>query len=119
MQFAGYGQIVNPLDFSAEEVVRKLNELLYKPDYLDRIKKASAAFRAEKHPAERASDAIEHVLLFGSDHLRPLEALKLTWWEFYCLDVLALVFLLFALFTLLMFTLLKCILRSTLYLIRK
>ena len=30
---------------------------------------------------------IEHVLKFGGEHLRP-SSMDLTWWQFYCLDVL-------------------------------
>lgn len=60
--------------------------------YRDKIRRASAIFLSEKHPAERAADMLEHVLKFGDEHLRPAEAFTLSLWEFYMLDVVAIIY---------------------------
>lgn len=79
-------------EFTADQLVSLITELLHNQSYANSIKKASAIFRSEKHPALRAADAVEHVLKYGADHLRPKEAYKLRWWQFYMLDVLAVVY---------------------------
>ena len=61
---------------------------------------------------------IEHVLQFGGQHLRPT-SMDLTWWQFYCLDTLAVICfgMIFILF--LVYVLLKLILRILLWILGK
>ena len=59
---------------------------------------------------------IEHVLQFGGEHLKP-SSVHLTWWQFYCLDILGVLLLGIVLISWIMFTLLKLILRTILKLL--
>ena len=51
---------------------------------------------------------IEHVLQFGGEHLQP-PSRYLTWWQFYCLDTLTLIGIIFMLILGVIFVLLKLI----------
>ena len=61
---------------------------------------------------------IEYVLQFGGEHLKP-SSVHLTWWQFYCLDTLAVICfgMIFILF--LVYVLLKLILRILLWILGK
>ena len=53
---------------------------------------------------------IEHVLQFGGEHLKP-PSMHLTWWQFYCLDTLAVIAIILILTVCLILVLSKLILR--------
>ena len=110
--FAGFGRSISVHDFSADDLVSNITEMFINPTYSQRIKKASAIFHSEKHPAQRAADAVEHVLKYGADHLRPKEAYKLKWWQFYMLDVFALFYVLALLTLYIGYKLVKCTVKA-------
>ncbi len=59
--------------------------------YRLKIRAASEMFR--KRPAgDFAADAVEHVIEFGSDHLRPQEAHSMSIIEFLMLDIVVVTF---------------------------
>lgn len=106
--------MMNIHDYSVEELIANMKDLLENSSYSQRIKKASLIFHSEKHPAERAADAIEHVLKHGGDHLRPKEAYKLNWWQFYMLDILVILYVAFLMSMVLFFVCAKCCLSRVL-----
>lgn len=101
-------------DFTTAQLIADVTELIENTTYSDRIKKASAIFHSEKHPTLRAVDAIEQILNFGTDHLRLKEAYELTWWQFYMLDVLAVLFFVALLIAVLLYKLTKLVVQKLL-----
>jgi glucuronosyltransferase len=87
----GYGVKLNLLDFSAQNLVDAINEVMHNDTYRQRIKMASEIFRNDR-THEVAADAVEHAIEFGSDHLRPDEALSMSIPEFCMLDIVLLMF---------------------------
>ena len=71
----------------AEEFPAALHEMLSNESYLKAIRRASAIVRSRTKPAVRAVAAIEHVIRFGSQHLRPHRAYELSYWQFYMGDI--------------------------------
>ncbi len=96
---------------TADRLVTEINDLIDNKTYRERIQKASQIFHSQKHPAERAADAVEHVIKFGADHLRDKEAYKLKWWQYYMLDVLAVIYLVIFMLLFVVFKFLKFVLR--------
>ena len=56
---------------------------------------------------------IEHVLQFGGKHLQP-PSIGLTWWQFYCLDTLAVIAIILVLILWVIFVLFKLIMKAIL-----
>ena len=73
----GFGLSLDRKTFTPKEFREAVIELLNNDTYRRAIKEASAIFHSRKPPGERAADAVEHLLKFGSGHLRPHAAYEL------------------------------------------
>ena len=74
------------MDVDTLEVLAR--ELLGVPDYRHRTLQVSRQMHARKNPAAVAADAMEQLMAFGGQHLRPHAAYSLNFVQFYMLDVL-------------------------------
>ena len=88
IEYKGYGLMMSILNFKSEDLVQISNEVINNPKYSQAIKKASRIFHSRPDTgAEISAGWIEHVLEFGSDHLRPY-SLEMPWYQFWMVDVL-------------------------------
>ena len=94
----GYGDMMSLNNFTSEELVAKINKIIDDPVYSENVRRASMVYRDQPMSArQKAAHWVEHVLKFGSKHLRPTE-LDMPWYQFISLDViLAIIALLFGL----------------------
>ena len=88
----GYGVIMNPHDFTTEELKKNIKEMLKNPHYAENIKRCSKILHALPSPQSNAAFWIEHVLRFGGDHLKPYY-MDMPLWQYFMLDVLLFVLL--------------------------
>ena len=88
----GYGMEADLFAMNASELAAISKKVLNDTRYRHRVRKISKIMKARKHPGDIAADAVEHVMEFGADHLRPNRSLSLNIIEFYMLDVICLVF---------------------------
>ena len=86
-QKAGYGLIADPKNFDVEDFKSKLMELLNNPSYFEKSQNCSKILHGMHSPQEKAVFWIEHVLQYGSDHLRPYY-IDMPMWKFWMVDIL-------------------------------
>ncbi|KAK6185612.1 hypothetical protein SNE40_007808 [Patella caerulea] len=69
------GSSVDILNSDANEILKIIKDTLSDASIRKNMKKASAIFHSAPFtPQERAANAIEHVLKFGGDHLKPVSS---------------------------------------------
>ncbi len=95
----GYGQSVNPYDFTAEEFYEKMQEVINNPIYKENIKKCSRIVHSMPSPQETLVFWVNHILEFGGKHLRPAST-DMPYYQIFMWDVLA--FIVIVLFTVLL-----------------
>jgi len=84
----GLGYEMNLRDFSADELFSKISDILSDETILRNVRRASEMMRNKPDkPEKRLSYWIEHVVHYGSSHLKT-KAYELNTLQFYCLDVL-------------------------------
>ena len=83
----GFGAMLNIRSFSMEELVSTIEKVTTNLKYRKKIQKASAILRSEKSPVEEAAYWINHVLMFGGDHLRSY-AQDIPLWKYLGLDII-------------------------------
>ncbi|CAH1779234.1 unnamed protein product [Owenia fusiformis] len=86
MQSKGYGIAMNVHDLTADQLLHNINEILANSTYRDNIQKASKIFRSRKSPRKRAFEALEHVAMFGGEHLRP-SSVDMPFWQLWMIDI--------------------------------
>ena len=75
--------------FTSENLLAAITEVLENPVYSQNIAKASEMFKNQPdHPLDVATYWVEHVLKYGSDHLKS-HALDLPWYQYLMVDVVA------------------------------
>ena len=89
-----YGKEGSLFTMNGSELVRLATEVLNDKRFRQRVGRVSKIIKSRKHPTEVSADAVEHVLEFGADHLRPKGSLSLNFLQFYTLDLLLLVYIL-------------------------
>ena len=113
----GYGKEASLLTMNGIDLAALAKELLADRRYREKVRKISKIIHARKHPNDVAADAIEHVLEFGSDHLRPHASYQLNIIQFYMLDVLLLLSILIIFLLMItmfiIFSILKCFWKCT------
>ena len=82
----GFGLKVDYLDFQ-DKFEEILLHMLQNDSFGKAILKASKIFHSRTPPSKKAADAIEHVLKFGSNHLRPHAAYQLNIWQIFMADI--------------------------------
>ena len=109
----GYGVTMNLRDFTADELVDNVRQILRDKSYTERVAKASEILRTQaQSPVERATFWIEHVCRFGGDHLRSAGN-DLPVYSYLMMDVLAFIvtvplIISYTLYTLLKIAMNKC-----------
>ena len=87
----GFGVKLPLAKFSPNELVKNINEVLNNQSYQLNIQRASRIYRDRPMTARETSAFwIEHVLQYGSDHLKS-GATDLSWYAYFMLDILVLV----------------------------
>ena len=85
----GFGLHMDITDFTADELVRNINEVLGNSAYQESVRQAAEMWREDlTTPRQRAAHAVEHVIKHGGRHLRG-PAMDMPLWELLMLDVLA------------------------------
>ncbi|XP_074660127.1 UDP-glucuronosyltransferase 2B17-like [Tubulanus polymorphus] len=84
----GFGLKVDFRRLNVNELITKINKLVDDPTYKTAVSKASRIFKSQPHPADHAAYWIEHVILFGSDHLKTA-AHNMTSFQFLMFDIYA------------------------------
>ena len=88
----GFGLTMNIHNFTSEELFDNIREMLNNNTYSDTVKRSSAILRDEPlFGPEKAAHWIEHVVKYGSAHLRS-PAMDLPLYRFLMLDVVAIFF---------------------------
>lgn len=89
MQVKGYGISMDMFNYTKEELVSTIKELIVNPKYQKNIKTASEIFRSRpESPAARSARYIDHVIKYGGDYLRsPFQSMPL--YQFLMLDIYA------------------------------
>ncbi|XP_064628131.1 2-hydroxyacylsphingosine 1-beta-galactosyltransferase-like [Lineus longissimus] len=98
----GYGLRMNIHNFTSEELIKAINEIIQNPKYSAAIKKASAIHRSLPDPRKTSAFWIDHVMEHGDDHLRTSLS-EMTSVQYFMIDIFAFL----ALFVLLILFVLK------------
>ena len=103
----GFGLKLELKSFSVQELVAAIDEVITNPSYKAKVQKASAILKSERvPPIEEAAYWINHVLMFGGEHLRSY-AQDIPLWKYLGLDIIAFFFLLWHVFLYLFMLLVK------------
>ena len=103
----GFGLKLELKSFSVQELVAAINEVITNPSYKAKVQKASEIMKSERvPPIEEAAYWINHVLMFGGEHLRSY-AQDIPLWKYLGLDIIAFFFLLWHIFLYLFISLVK------------
>ena len=103
----GFGLKLELKSFSVQELVAAINEVITNPSYKAKVQKASEIMKSERvPPIEEAAYWINHVLMFGGEHLRSY-AQDIPLWKYLGLDIIAFFFLLWHVFLYLFISLVK------------
>lgn len=97
-------------NFTVDDLVRNIEEVIENPKYKKNIAKMSKIFRSQDLPSARAARLVNEIVKHGGDHLRS-EIQDIPLYEFLMLDILAGLFTVgFMIFFLTAFILRKCFL---------
>ena len=108
----GFGLSLRVCDFTSDELIAAIKELLENPTYKENIHKASTIFKSRLlTPAQRAAWWIDHVIKYGGDHLRPA-IVDLPYYQFLLVDVFVGMLFILLLFSLTCTCACRCIYRA-------
>ena len=94
----GFGLKLELKSFSVQELAAAIDEVITNPSYKAKVEKASEIMKSERvPPIEEAAYWINHVLMFGGEHLRS-NAQDIPLWKYLGLDIIAFFFLLWHVF---------------------
>ena len=89
LEAKGYGESVNILTFTSDELRQKLIKVLENESYKTRMETASEIFHDDPEtPRQRVARMVEQVMKHGSGHLRS-SAYNLSWYQHWMLDIAA------------------------------
>eukprot|EP00106_Octopus_bimaculoides_P009116 XP_014776558.1 PREDICTED: UDP-glucuronosyltransferase 1-5-like isoform X2 [Octopus bimaculoides] len=88
----GYGLSLDIENFTPEELIEKIKELIENKTYSEKIKRASEIFHSRpEYPSKKSARHIDHILKYGGEYLKsPCQESRL--YEFFMIDVLAPIF---------------------------
>ncbi len=84
----GYGRMVDPRDFTEDQLYEPVKNVANNLRYRESIQKCSKIFRALPDPKETVVRWTNHVLEHGGDHLKP-RGMKVPMWQFFMWDIWA------------------------------
>ena len=88
MERKGFGVALSIVKFTSEELLNAINDVIENATFSKNVKKASAILKdAPMTPRATVAYWIEHVIKFGHYHLRS-HAMDLAWYEYFMVDVL-------------------------------
>ena len=94
----GFGLKLELKSFSVQELAAAIDEVITNPSYKAKVEKASEIMKSERvPPIEEAAYWINHVLMFGGEHLRS-NSQDIPLWKYLGLDIIAFFFLLWHVF---------------------
>ena len=89
IQYKGYGIHMDIKTFTPEDLLQNVEHMLSNSTYTETIQKASVIFKSwSMSPKERAAYWLEHIVKYGSGHLRS-HALEMPFYQYAMLDILA------------------------------
>ena len=84
----GYGLYLDVANFTSDELIKNTKDILYSQKYSEKAKLASYIMKDDKDlPVAKACHWIEHVIKFGSEHLRS-SSIHMPWYQFWMFDVI-------------------------------
>ncbi|XP_023930062.1 UDP-glucuronosyltransferase 2C1 [Lingula anatina] len=102
----GMAKIMNIADFTSEELLNNIKDMIENPTYMTAAKKLSAIYRDQPVTSQQlAVSWIEHVLKHGGSYLRSPGA-GMPWYQYYLVDVF--IFLLCIVITVLILGIICC-----------
>ena len=85
----GFGEVLPYQEISEKTLQEKLVSMLNNPSYTNRAKEFGAlAVDQIEHPLERATWWLEHIMRHPHEYRNKSPVLKLTWYQYFCLDVI-------------------------------
>ncbi len=84
----GYGEMVDPRDFTEDELYETVKNVANNPWYRENIQRCSKIFKALPDPKETIIRWTNHILEHGGDHLKP-RSMKVPMWQFFMWDIWA------------------------------
>eukprot|EP00106_Octopus_bimaculoides_P022853 XP_014790295.1 PREDICTED: 2-hydroxyacylsphingosine 1-beta-galactosyltransferase-like [Octopus bimaculoides] len=114
IQIKGYGISMDLFNYSKDELVSNINELIENPKYKAKIKIASEIYRSQpEHPAAKGARYIDHVIKYGGDYLRS-SCQTMPLYQYFMLDIYLVIFVIFIILTLIVSIVIrKCYLHFT------
>ena len=112
VEHKGFGLKIKITEFSSEEMVKAIIDLLTNDSYRVQIQKASKIYRDRPMTApETSAFWIDHVIKYGSEHLKSA-ATELNWYSYFMIDIFLLLFLLIVVVVTLVCYCIRCLKRS-------
>ncbi|KAK9835082.1 hypothetical protein WJX84_009440 [Apatococcus fuscideae] len=99
--YHGFGVSVDPhfLTTGIKDPIEKaIKRVLQKPSFMMNAKKLQKRMQWTRHPAEKAADIVEKVMLTGAEDYLQTHYHRPSWWQHSLLDIYGLLALLLALF---------------------
>ena len=85
----GFGKMLPYQEISEKTVQENLISMLNDPEYTNRAKEFGALVIDQiQHPLERATWWLEHIMRHPHEYRNKSPVLKLTWYQYFCLDVI-------------------------------
>ena len=111
LESRGFGYTLKLGDFTAEDLISKISDIFDDPKISLGIQRASYFLRNKSDkPAKRISYWVEHLAVHGARHLRS-NALDLNRFQFYCLDIVLVLFIFLLLVLIIMYYCLTLLVR--------
>ena len=109
IQLRKYGISMDIDNFTADELIRNIEEVIENPEYKKNIAKASEIFRSQAElPSGRVARLVDEIIKYGGNHLRS-EIQNIPLYQFLMLDIWAVLFVAgFAILFFISFLLRKC-----------
>ena len=109
MKAKGFGIYLNTVHFTQDELDAAISELLSNSAYKQNIMKASQIYKSRYFtPAQHAAWWIDHVITFGSQHLRSA-VYDLSYNQFLMVDILAGLLAMLIVICVISYSILKCV----------
>jgi glucuronosyltransferase len=115
----GWGTVMDVQNFTAKELVQTVKHVIEDEIIRKNVRLTREILRdAAMNPRETVAYWIDHVLRFGSDHLRP-HSMNMVWYEYLMLDILAVLFVAMLITVILLYNILSCVCRKAVLLRKK
>ena len=111
LEAKNYGVRLNIKTVTTDELVRAIRRVLRSNEIKDKVAKISQILKERPLPAKIIVDKLEHVMKYGSKHLRPA-SVDMPLYELYMLDVFAVLLGVVILLGWIIYVLLKCCCRA-------